>query len=120
MLFVFLHAHAAAACIALALAKAAGQDFVSAFVGVSWHKQRGQWQAEISHASSGRFLGTFVDEQEAARAFDEAARRLRPKGQAHGHRSVRHWQRLNFPTAAEKAFARDVKMPPQKKRKVNA
>ena len=46
----------------------------------------------------------FDDEQDAARAFDGAARRLRPKGKVHSGRSGSTWQRLNFPTAREQAY----------------
>ena len=48
-------------------------------------------------------LGTFGDEEDAARAFDAAARRLRGD-QAHGGQDGRGaiW-RLNFPTEQEKA-----------------
>ena len=40
------------------------------------------------------------------RLDNEAAWRLRSKGKAHGVLSGFNWQRLNFPTAAEKAFAK--------------
>ena len=49
-------------------------------------------------------MGQFGDEQEAARAFDAAVRRLRPQGEAHGGRSGTQWLRLNFPRAEEAAF----------------
>ena len=84
----------------------------SAFVGVHWNMRSGRWQAGIQqHDGSKHHLGCFDDEQEAARAFDDAARRLRSKGMAHGGRSGSHWQRLNFPTAAETAFAKREGMP---------
>ena len=52
-------------------------------------------------------------------AYDEAARRLRPKGEVHGGRAGKNnWLRLNFPTAEEEAFAQGEGMPPKKKRKV--
>ena len=57
------------------------------------------------------------DEQAAARAVDKAARRLRPKGEAHGLLAGTQWLRLNFPTAKEKAYANGKGMPPQKKAK---
>ena len=49
--------------------------------------------------------GRFDDGREAARAFDTAARRLRPQGKAHGGKADNNWLRLNFPTAEEKVFA---------------
>ena len=101
-------------------AKAESQGFKSAFVGVCWHKVCNQWAASISHDGTNNNLGNFIDEQGTARAFDEAARRLRKKGQAHGGRSGKQWLRLNFPTADEEAFGRGKGMPPRKKQKVRA
>ena len=103
-----------------AAAKAAALGYVSAFVGVFWDKRDGRWKAGIGHDGSNHYLGAFDDEQEAARAFDAAARRLRLKGKAHGGRSGTQWLALNFPTAAEKAFAKGEGMPPQKERKAKA
>ena len=93
---------------------AAQQQWLSAFVGVSWLKHSGRWQARVSHDDKNHHLGSFDDEEEAARAFDAPARRLRPKGKAHGGRAgaSTNWQRLNFPTAAEEAFAKGEGMPP--------
>jgi len=99
-----------------AAAKAVAQGFVSTFVGVHWDKQSGRWKVSIGHDGTDHHTGYFDDEQEAARAFDAAARRLRPQGKAHGGRASNNkWQRLNNPTAAEKAFAKGEGMPPQKK-----
>ena len=81
---------------------------------MAWDKQSGRWRPRIRHDGSDHNLGQFDDDEEAARAFDAAARRSRPKGQAHGGRSGRQWQRFNFPTA-EKAFAKGEGMPPHKK-----
>ena len=49
--------------------------------------------------------GQFGDDQEAAWAFDSAARRLRPKGEGHGAQLGNTWRRVNFPTAKEEAHA---------------
>ena len=99
--------------------KAKAQGFNSDFVGVSWYKNSRQWSAQISHSGNPHQLGRFDDEQEAARAFDTAARRLRPEGEAHGGRAGpgRNWVRLNFPTTEEEAFADGGGMPPPKKKR---
>ena len=84
-------------------------------------EQTGRWVSVIKHDGTRHCLGTFVDEHEAARAYDTAARRLRPEGEAHGGRSGHTgsmWRRLNFPTAAEESFAEGEGMPPTKKQKV--
>ena len=99
------------------VAKAKAQGFKSDFVGVCWQK-RGWWTVSIKRAGKQENLGQFLDEQEAARAFDAAARRLRPQGEAHGVKSGRNWLRLNFPTVEEEGFAAQQGMQPAKKRKV--
>jgi hypothetical protein len=48
----------------------------SQFKGVSWHKSRSKWRAEISIDGTITHLGYFNDEEVAARAYDEAAARL--------------------------------------------
>ena len=50
------------------------------------------------HNGTNHHLGLHLEESDAARAYDAAARQYRPAGKAHGVLSSRHWQRLNFPT----------------------
>ena len=81
---------------------------VSKFVGVSWHSPSNQWAVSICHEGKMRFVGCFAEdaEEDAARAYDAAARRLRG-AQAHGGCAPNGgptW-RLNFPTEAEIAAA---------------
>lgn len=47
----------------------------SQYLGVRWDKGRGNWCAAISVAGRGHFLGRYGREDEAARAYDAAARR---------------------------------------------
>lgn len=95
-----------------------GPTGTSVFVGVCRDKRDDKWKARWHDGTHNNF-GYFDSEQEAATAFDEAARRLRPQGQAHGGWSNgqhgwakgQNWLRLNFPTAAEKAYAAQQGMP---------
>ena len=48
----------------------------SRFKGVSWEKRECKWQAYIKVNGKQRNLGHFTDEQDAARAYDEAARQM--------------------------------------------
>jgi len=48
----------------------------SGFKGVSWDKTRGQWQAGIVTAGRRKALGRFSRIEDAARAYDDAARRV--------------------------------------------
>jgi dipeptidase D len=57
----------------------------SRFIGVSFSKRRGKWCASISNSGKKIWLGYFVSEVEAARAYDDAAKRY------HGE-----FARLNF------------------------
>ena len=86
----------------MAQRRAAGQPS-SLYVGVSWAAERCRWLASIWHEGRAQHLGLFAEEEAAARAFDDAARRLRGD-EAHGGRPYgpNVW-RLNFPTAAEAA-----------------
>jgi hypothetical protein len=51
-----------------------GHNFTSKYRGVSWVKSSSKWRAEIQHTGKKRSLGYFDDEQDAARAYDRAAR----------------------------------------------
>lgn len=65
----------------------------SGFKGVTWHKNRRKWMAQIKPGDqSNRFLGYFLTAEEAARAYDTAAREL------HGEYAT-----VNFPTPGERA-----------------
>ena len=91
---------------------AQGGTVTSAFVGGYWHKLGGRWRATIQHDGAQHCLGLFDDEREAARAFDDEARRLRPTGKAHGGRAgTQQWHRLNFPTATEQVYAAQQGIP---------
>lgn len=59
----------------------------SGFKGV--HRHRGKWKVTISSAKEMHYLGVFQNIEDAARAYDDAAKRL------HGE-----FARLNFPAAA--------------------
>jgi len=58
----------------------------SRFKGVTWHKNHRYWQAAIRKNGERTYLGWFKGEEEAARAYDKAAKRL------HGD-----FASLNFP-----------------------
>ena len=83
-----------------ATAAASEQQGPSKFVGVSWYKNSRKWTAQIKHDGKQQHLGSFDDEQEAARAVDTVARRLRGED-AHGGRAGKKWHRLNFPIEEE-------------------
>ena len=48
----------------------------SGFKGVTWHKGVGKWQAFVRTLGENYYLGLFHNREDAARAYDEAARRL--------------------------------------------
>lgn len=65
----------------------------SGFKGVTWHKHRRKWLAQIKPGDGkNRFLGYFLTAEEAARAYDSAAREL------HGEYAA-----VNFPQLGERA-----------------
>jgi hypothetical protein len=47
----------------------------SKYKGVCWYSKRKKWQARISYDGKSKFLGHFNSEQDAARAYDEAAKK---------------------------------------------
>lgn len=46
----------------------------SGFKGVAWHARAGKWEAYIKVDRQKRYLGLHIDPEDAARAYDEAAR----------------------------------------------
>ena len=46
----------------------------SQYLGVSWHKTCKKWKASISVNGQKKILGYFVDELEAARCYNDAAK----------------------------------------------
>ena len=95
-------------------AAAAERQRPSKFAGVTWLKDCRKWKACIRHDGEVKALGSFVDEEEAARAFDVVARQLRGED-AHGGRVGGNFRfrRLNFPTQEEVARAKARGMPPE-------
>ena len=58
----------------------------SQFIGVCFYKRHNRWAVNISHKGKKIFLGYFDTETDAARAYDEAARKYH-----------KEFARLNFP-----------------------
>lgn len=48
----------------------------SKFKGVEWVKTKNRWRARIRHNRVGIYIGSFINEVDAARAYDAAAIRL--------------------------------------------
>lgn len=51
-------------------------DNKSGLIGVSWHKPRGKWKAQIQFENANRHLGLFCTKEEAHAAYLEAKRKL--------------------------------------------
>jgi hypothetical protein len=73
-----------------------GKPVSSQFKGVSWNKNAKKWIAMIRCGGTTRYLGLYVREEDAARAYDEAA------GDLFGEHA-----RLNFPASQETTPAND-------------
>ena len=58
-------------------ASAAGRGVSSRYRGVHWSKSRSKWTAQIYDKDRKIHLGYYADELDAARAYDDAARRMR-------------------------------------------
>ena len=61
--------------------------------GVCWNKSAKKWQAMISVDGKRKYLGIFVDADDAGRAYDAAIRKYYPDELPQG------WKRFNFPSA---------------------
>lgn len=62
----------------------------SRFKGVSWHSAAAKWEACIYAHGRKKHLGVFVNEEDAAKAYDREAKTLRGE-----------FARLNFPVGSE-------------------
>jgi hypothetical protein len=67
-----------------------GEPTTSMYKGVVWDERAGDWRAQIQLNYRARVLGHFDDEEDAARAYDEAAREVWGKE-----------ARVNFPEQGE-------------------
>jgi hypothetical protein len=80
---------------------------LSQYIGVFWNRTTKKWQAQITYDMQTIYLGTFTDEeggeQEAARAFDTAARAKRREPSLDGTDKESRWV-LNFPTEEDRRF----------------
>lgn len=62
-----------------AFAVSSNKKLTSRFRGVCWNKKNKRWQAAINSSGRYLYLGSYASEQEAAKAFDKAALRIRGK-----------------------------------------
>ncbi len=69
-----------------------GRQYTSQYKGVCWCEERGVWLAQIRRGDLYRHIGRFDEEEDAAEAYDKAAREL-----FGDHAS------LNFPDAGERS-----------------
>jgi hypothetical protein len=74
-----------------------GRPVTSKYKGVSWVEPRGKWTAHINKDRKAYYLGLFIEEEDAARTYDEAARRM-----------FGQHARLNFPDEEALLMHRDT------------
>ena len=75
-----------------------GRPCTSRFKGVSWSEHTGKWTAHIGKDGKSYYLGLFYEEEDAARAYDEAARRM-----------FGEHARLNFPDEGALLMHRELR-----------
>jgi hypothetical protein len=68
---------------------------------VTYDKEAKKWRAQIKHSGQKKNLGHYDNEDDAAKAFDEAARNLRGETVHGGGKPGGRKFLLNFPTAEE-------------------